>query len=181
MVPLTFFLVFEIVLLSLATVVVLKTINRNKTLIHLILRLQEQNRSCYNQIKRYQENDHNNVLEITSENNGEQLRVQLNQIILVRSADNYIEIIYKDNGKVEKRLIRNTLKSIELQFSLYQSMVRCHRTCIVNLEHIEKLLKRYGSYKLLMKDFEEEIPVSRQYLIRIKEVISEEFTNEDEA
>lgn len=52
------------------------------------------------------------------------------------------------------------------------NFIRCHRTSIVNNFYIEKLVKSYSGYSLKLSCLDEDVPVSRQYLMPIKEAIS---------
>ncbi|HEY3389606.1 MAG TPA: LytTR family transcriptional regulator DNA-binding domain-containing protein, partial [Prolixibacteraceae bacterium] len=63
------------------------------------------------------------------------------------------------------------LKNIEQQLKPYPNFIRCHRICIVNTYYIEKLNRKFSNYWLTIKGSEELIPVSRQYLLKLKEAI----------
>jgi len=93
---------------------------------------------------------------------------------LISAADNYVKIIYLEEGQLKNKLIRNTLKAIEAQLNIYPDFFRCHRTYIVNGKRVERLNKSYKGYFLKMKQYEEEIPVSQQYIIRVKEALNNE-------
>ena len=80
-------------------------------------------------------------------------------------------ILNKEGDNYKKKLIRNTLKNIELQIKQYSNFLRCHRICIVNLHYIEKLVRYNNNHWLSIKGFEEPVPVSRQYLLKIKEAL----------
>ncbi len=111
------------------------------------------------------------LIEFESENKSEYLNLFLNQIILIKSANNYIEVIYKQNEKVNHRLIRNTMKNAEKLFSAYPSLIRCHRSCIVNKNYIEKISKDETGLKLTMFDYPQIVHVSRQYVLSVKEAL----------
>jgi len=76
-----------------------------------------------------------------------------------------------EGNHIKKKLIRNTLKNTELHIKQYSNFIRCHRTCIVNMHYIEKLNHDYNSYWLKIKGYDEKIPVSRQYLLKLKEAL----------
>ena len=117
------------------------------------------------------EKDHQNqTIAFVSDNIGEKAIFQLSDIIVLQSADNYVEIAYREETDVKKRIIRSTLKSIQSQLKPFPGFLRCHRTAIVNRTHIQGLTKKFGSYSLKMRDFEEDIPVSRQYLFKVKDL-----------
>jgi DNA-binding LytR/AlgR family response regulator len=91
------------------------------------------------------------------------LLVRPEMLFYLEAADNYVQIHYMNAGKMEKIMIRNTLKNIEWRFRDHE-LVRCHRSFIVNLANV-KLLKRTEGDVLI--DFGDEriarIPVSKGY------------------
>lgn len=108
-----------------------------------------------------------------SESQNEKLELLPDQVILIRSADNYVDIFYKTNGKVEHRLLRNTLKNMQYVLRENPEFIRCHRTSIVNSSYILNMTNSYKGHRLQMLDIEEEIPVSRQYILGIKDVLDD--------
>ncbi|MFC2129646.1 LytTR family DNA-binding domain-containing protein [Bacteroidota bacterium] len=109
-----------------------------------------------------------------SESQNDKLEVLPEYLMLVKSADNYVEIVYRDEDELKQKLLRNTLKNIHQQLKKYPEFVRCHRTCIVNSEYILNLTNSYKGHRLKILHYEEEIPVSRQYLLDIKEILNSE-------
>ena len=97
--------------------------------------------------------------------------LQVSDIAAIRSADNYVEIIYLENDTLKSKLLRNTLKNIEQQLKPYPNFIRSHRTSIVNAQYISKLYRDGNNYSLIINGFNEQIPVSRQYLLKLKESI----------
>jgi len=110
-------------------------------------------------------------IEFDSENKSEYFHLLTEQIIFIKSANNYIEVVYKSDDKVSKRLIRSTLKSTEDLLSKYPQMIRCHRSFIVNKNCIQKVRKGNDGLILKLYDYAPEIHVSRQYVLRVKEAL----------
>jgi len=170
-VNISFYIMIKIILICLALVVILR--------IHdLVTELKLQNASLKAekklvqlQVLKYEENNLNKSIEFVSENNTESLKLLMMDVAFIRSADNYVEIVYKEGDTYKKKLIRNTLKNIELQIKPYSNFIRCHRICIVNTHYIEKLNRNYNTHSLSITGYQEQIPVSRQYLIKLKETI----------
>ena len=170
-IEITFFIMFKVVLICFAPPVALR-------LYDLIKRLKFENESLHEQQSVFQkkliENEEENLnktVELLSESMTENFRFPVIDIAFVKSADNYVEIVYSEDGQFKKKLLRNTLKNIEQQLKPYPDFIRCHRICIVNKQHIEKLNKDYSNHWLTIKDLSEKIPVSRQYIIKLKEAI----------
>jgi len=112
------------------------------------------------------------LIEFESENQAENFHLFPEQIILIGAASNYIEIVYKQNEKVSRRLVRNTLKKTEKQLLQYPFLLRCHRSYIVNIHSIRKIHKSPEGLKLELYDYPREINVSRQYILKIKEALN---------
>ena len=106
-----------------------------------------------------------------SDTKNDKLELLPEYVMLIKSADNYVEIFYKDGDVVKQKLMRNTLKNIQQQLRKYPEFVRCHRTCIINSSYILNLTNSYKGHRLKMLDHEEEIPVSRQYLLNVKDIL----------
>ncbi len=111
------------------------------------------------------------VVEFESENQAEHFHLFPEQIILIQAASNYIEIIYKQNEKVSRRLIRTTMKKAEKQLSEYPFLLRCHRSCIVNTNAIQKIHKSTEGLKLELFDYAHQVNVSRQYVLSVKNAL----------
>jgi DNA-binding LytR/AlgR family response regulator len=123
------------------------------------------------QVEKYEEDYLNKTVDFISENGKEVLPLLISDVVFIKSADNYGEIVYREIDGFRKRLIRNTMKGIEQQIKMYSNFIRCHRACIVNTHYIENLHKNYSSYYLTLKKYDEKIPVSRQYLLKLREVV----------
>ncbi|MCX6328902.1 MAG: LytTR family DNA-binding domain-containing protein [Bacteroidia bacterium] len=171
LVSISFYIIIKVVLICLTPTVVLSLCDAFKE-------LKEQNESfikekkiIQKQIKKYEEDYLNKSIEFISDNSTEKLNLLIADVAFIKSADNYVEIVYKEGDNFKKKLIRNTLKNIEQQIKPYSNFIRCHRICIVNLYYIEKLKSNYNDYWLTIKGYNEQIPVSRQYLLKIKEAI----------
>ena len=134
-------------------------------------KLLEENRMLQDKIRQFSESYADKFVEFISENESDNIRLHVSEIIFVKSADNYVEIGFHEGGKVRKKLIRNTLKNIEKQLKEFNNFVRTHRSCIVNIQYIKKLNKNFSTYWLSLDDSQETIPVSRQYLMTVKDLL----------
>ncbi len=170
--PLSLYIMFKVGLVCLLPVLILVILYKNKSLERVIVFLQKQNKSYITKIREIEENGGDKEITIYSGNKAEKLSLKYKDIIFIKSADNYIEVHYLENESVEKKLIRNTLKDIESQFNHHSNFIRCHRTSVVNIAFAEKLTRDYSGYNLIMSKLQGNIPVSRQYLIIVKEALS---------
>ena len=122
-------------------------------------------------VEKYEDDYQSQPIEFISESSSDSFSLIISEVAFIKSADNYVEIVYREDEQFKSKLIRNTMKNIELQLKSNSSFVRCHRTCIVNANYIEKLSKDLNNHWLSIKGYEEHIPVSRQYLLKIREAI----------
>jgi len=170
-VGLSFYVIFKVVLICLAPPALLR-------LYDLIKELKQQNelltsakKTVQDQVERFEEGNLKKSIEFISENKTEILTLLVSDIAFIKSADNYVEVVYKSGVSLRKNLIRNTLKNIELQLKEYSDFIRCHRICVINKCYIEKLSKNYNNYWLTVRGYNDKIPVSRQYLLKVKEAL----------
>ena len=92
-----------------------------------------------------------------------QFSVLTSDILLLESTDNYVSVFYLLNGQVQRKLLRNTLKIMEEELKP-QSVIRCHRSFMVNTLNIEFAQKEGKSLLLKIKHYKTFIPVSQKYL-----------------
>ncbi len=94
-----------------------------------------------------------------------------NEILYIESSGNYVDICYINHTEKHK-IIRSTIKQMEEKLHLYNTLVRCHRAYIINIDHIINIEGNAQGYRLTLKDCLQEIPVSRTYMKELKEVLS---------
>ena len=175
LVGISFHIMLKIILVSLVPPVVLRLHSIFTELKEQNTFLIEEKELIQQKIEECQEEFMNKSIELNSENKTEKLDIVVSDIAFVKSADNYVEIIFRKDNILKKKLLRNTLKNIEQQLKPYSSFVRSHRICIVNRHYIEKLNKGINKYWLSIKGYDEHIPVSRQYLLQFKRNLQTDF------
>ncbi len=170
-IEITFYIMFRVMLISLISPVILtfydnyvKLKEENGLLVH-------EKKILKNQIVNSEKDYLNKTIEFVSDNGKDSLKLTLASIVFILSADNYVEIAFKENNIYNKKLLRNTLKNIEQQIKPYNNFIRIHRTCIVNTLYIEKLNRDYYKHWLSIKGYDQPLPVSRQYLLKLKETL----------
>lgn len=84
------------------------------------------------------------------------------QLIYAESEGNYINFYLDVENQVKKKVIRNSISSIEQQLSAVPIFFRTHRAFIVNLKKIVSQKGNTLGYKLKLSGTDAEIPVSRQ-------------------
>lgn len=109
----------------------------------------------------------------TSENRKETMTFNINDIVVLRSSGNYVEIYYKSGKSVNKNLIRQTLSNLEGKLTEFPQFIRSHRCYLINTKCSGKLSLASGNYTLNMHGVDFEIPVSRNRQSEVRKLISE--------
>ena len=90
--------------------------------------------------------------------------IQTDALFYIQSDTNYITIFYSVQGKLEKYLLRSSLKMV-LEQNPNVNLVRCHRSYIVNFEKVKLYKKdKDGGVIELSNDSLPAIPVSKSYI-----------------
>jgi LytTr DNA-binding domain len=167
---LSLYIMFKAVLVCLLPLLIIIILYKNKSLQKAVDTLEKENQVYLLKINENEENKTENEIIITSENGLDKFQLKIKNLVYIRSSDNYIEIHYTENEGMRMKLIRSTLKGIDDQLIKINYIVRCHRTCIVNSNFIEKLVRNYSGYFIKVKNNDIKLPVSRQYISRIKDL-----------
>lgn len=111
-------------------------------------------------------------IEIRGVGNLEGLRLQWKDLIYIQSSDNYVEVFFKEGGKLKTQLIRNKLSTVEEQLP---GLIRTHRSFLINPIHFNQWIT--GNRKLHIRlSGGIEVPVSKTYLESLKAAVN--FTTE---
>ena len=103
------------------------------------------------------------LLILIAENDKDRFELKPEELLFIESADNYSNIVFYRNNKVNKQLLRGSLKRIESQIT-FPFIVRCHRSYIVNLKMINHIKGNAQGYRIDFKvELKDTIPVSRNY------------------
>ena len=110
------------------------------------------------------ENDGTNledVISIVADNGKDKFVIPSQNLIFLESDDNYISIHHLQNEQLTKTLVRQSLKNIDS--SNYPTLIRCHRSYIINTLQIESVSGNRNKLIVKLKGMNDPIPVSRQY------------------
>ncbi len=171
LIEITYDSMFKLLLLGLAPVAILVVVNQNKILKRYLQNALELTKK----LDREEKEEEGQEAEFTfeSDNKSESFKVDLNTVMLIKSANNYIEVFWKKDDEVHKKLIRSTLTKIEDQLKGYPNFIHCHRTALINKSYVQKLVGGSQGLHVRLDGFDELIPVSRQYSIKVKEQVAE--------
>ena len=77
----------------------------------------------------------------------------------LRAEENYVEVVWRQEGQRRHRLLRSTLSAAEGQ--LGGQALRCHRSYVVALAAVTEVAGNAQGYRLSLIDLDETVPVSR--------------------
>lgn len=107
-------------------------------------------------------------IEIKGAGNYENLRLLFNDIVYIKSADNYIEVFYIENNILKTALIRNKISSVKNDFP---KLVQTHRSFLINAFHFKQWQTKNNKKELLLIN-DISIPVSKTYLENTKTALN---------
>lgn len=91
----------------------------------------------------------------------ETLTINLPELLFIQADDNYSTVHWKTGDRLQKKLLRVNLKSLDQQIDNPYA-IRCHRSFMVNVNAISSIFGNANGYKLQILDTDQFIPVSRQ-------------------
>ena len=106
---------------------------------------------------------------IKSENEKDVLNIPSRNLLYIKSAGNYLEIIFLGKNGVETELLRSTIKRMESELHSYSFITRCHRMYLINLLNIIHVSGDSQGYRIIFKDHHLQIPVSRGYIKQFRQ------------
>lgn len=109
---------------------------------------------------------------ISSENGKEKIEIPAQNLLFISAAENYVEVYWMNENKLQKTLFRNTLSKIESSLSAQKYFYRCHRTWLVNLKNIAEVTGNAQGLKLGFAQTEIQVPVSRSQIKQFRELMN---------
>ena len=107
---------------------------------------------------------------LKSSNGRDSISLTLNDLLFVEAEDNYISVSYIEKEKLKKQLLRTTMKEVEKNLNS-EFILRCHRSFIVNMNKVEKIIKDGHQIKLFIPELSVPIVVSRSYVPKIEALL----------
>jgi len=89
--------------------------------------------------------------------------MQLSEFVYAQSEGNYITIYYLDDSTLVHKLIRLSLKQLEIQLENLSQIKRCHRSYLINTQHITSIDGNARSLTIQLDNVATSIPVSRSF------------------
>jgi hypothetical protein len=104
-------------------------------------------------------------------NKSDVLRLKYQNLVCIKSADNYIEVFYLQHSELKKKVLRLTLKKAH-EFA--PDLIQTHRSCLANLEHF---IAWEGSNSIQLSSLS--IPVSDSFKSKIANAV-DSFTKKED-
>ena len=101
---------------------------------------------------------------------GNDLTLPMADFLYAEAQKNFVDIYFLHEDHVEHRQLRATLASI-LADASDKSIFQCHRSFIVNLNHILSAHGNSNGYQLTVGDDRHVVPVSRSYVAKLRSFV----------
>ena len=99
------------------------------------------------------------------------LSIKVSLIILIRAANNYIEVFWREGKDIKNQMIRTSLRKAEELMKEHKFIFKCHRSYMVNINFIDKIEGSIRGYNLSFENLNFSIPVSKNFAYKLKELI----------
>ena len=111
-----------------------------------------------------------NIIQFKDEKDEVRFTIASEKVVFIESSDNYCVIKYINNDKISDFILRNSLKRLSSELE-NTSIQRCHRSYMINFEHIASLKKDNSeiSFEFDIPNIKE-IPISKSYNEKIMEL-----------
>jgi len=162
----SFSTVITLVLTAVIPITVLIIVNHNKMLRSHLKIADEVNKKLKDH-KSIQEK----IIHFNSDYQKDSLAIKLGSLLFIRSANNYIEIFWKDGETIKNQMVRCSMVSAQEIVKEHKFIYKCHRSYMVNISYIERIEGNSQEYKLFMENVSFPIPVSRNSVSKLKELI----------
>ena len=111
------------------------------------------------------------IVYFNSEYQKDSLAIKINLLLFIRSANNYIEVFWKEGEAIKNQMVRCSMLNAEELLKEHKFIFKCHRSFLVNISHIDKIDGNSQGYRLFFENINFPIPISRNLIDRLKELI----------
>jgi uncharacterized membrane protein len=161
-----FYLVVELVLVAVVPISMLIVLNHNKML-RSHLKVADELSKKLKEHKTIQDK----IVYFNSDYQKDSLAVKVNLLLFIRSANNYIEIFWKEGEIVKNQMVRCSLLYAEELLKEYKFIFKCHRSFLININYIDRIEGNSQGYKLFFENVHFSIPVSKTSVEKLQELI----------
>lgn len=158
--------------LALLPLVLFNMVNYNHVLKNKVVKVFDSGRHWLEEQDKNQKEVKSQPIQISSENGKEVFETSLQNIVLIQSAGNYIEVFYRKDELIRRQLIRQTLSSVEALLESFPEIIKCHRCCLINRQHVKRLTGASPSYTLELEGLDFQVPVARHKVAELRKRFS---------
>ena len=161
----SFYILVKVLILSAIPVSILIPYNRTR-----LLKMHLQSALELNRYLKEKTNPSPRIIHLKSDYEKDDLSVDANELLFIRSANNYIEVFWQDRKGTHSQMVRCTLKCAEEAGKEYPFLFRCHRAFIVNIHQVRRLEGNSQGYVIYVGEEQRQVSVSRKYIPQFKEL-----------
>jgi predicted house-cleaning noncanonical NTP pyrophosphatase (MazG superfamily) len=161
-----FNMVIKLILTAIIPISALIIINQNRMLRSGLKHADEINKKLKDNKLRQEE-----IINFISDYQKDSLAIKINLLLFIRSANNYIEVFWKEGDIVKNQMVRCSMAYAEDLLKDYKFIIKCHRSYIVNISHIDRFEGNLQGYKLYFEHIDFSIPVSKSLTGKLEELI----------
>jgi hypothetical protein len=159
-------MVMKLLLIAIVPLTLLIVFNQNR-----LLRLHLKTAHELNAWLKESKSDAEKLVHFDSEYQKDKLSIKIKYLLLIRSADNYIEVFWKDGIVVKSQLIRSSLSRAQELLHDFNYIFKCHRSFLVNVNFIDRVEGNSQGYRLFFENLDFDVPVSKLSIEHLKELI----------
>lgn len=111
------------------------------------------------------------MITLQSEKTSGRLSFEISELMSVEAQGNYSMFNLLQDGVVNRKILHITMKAIEESLAEYEFIVRCHKSYMINIQHIAKVTGNSRGYLVNFEVDTEPVPVSRNFQKNVMEVI----------
>ncbi len=161
-----FDMIIKMMLIAIVPISVLIVFNRNR-LLRSHLKLANELNIKLKEHKSLPEK----LVHFVSDYQKDNLSIKVSLILFVRSANNYIEVFWKEGQAVKSQMVRCSLTKAEEILKDDKFIFKCHRSYLANINHIDKIEGSQQGYRMFFENVDFPVPVSKNYADKLKELI----------
>jgi hypothetical protein len=161
-----FYTIIKLILTAILPISVLIIINQNNMLRSHLKLADDLNKKL---------KEHKSILEkivhFNSDYQKDSLAIKISSLLFIRSANNYIEVFWKDGDGIKNQMVRCSMSNAEEIVKEHKFIFKCHRSFIVNINYIERFEGNSQGYRLFFENVNFPIPVSKSSASKLQELI----------
>jgi len=163
--------------LALLPLILFNMVNYNHVLKNKVVKVFDSGRLWLEEQDKNQKESKSKSIQISSENGKEIFEDSLQNIVLIQSAGNYIEVFYRKDKLIRRQLIRQTLSSVEVRLESFPEIIKCHRCCLINRQHVKRLTGASPAYTIELEGLDFQVPVARQKAAEFRKLFGKNQSN----